>query len=195
MHEEKKLTLKFPIYFRGDLPYESSLMAEANVIRAAGLVSIDKDCAVVQVESNSKCLVDMFNGNMQHDVVIEGILFNIQCLKQQLRSEGGFHCWDDLEPQWLFNPLTSNHEAFWELISFGFHRNSEVKRVHVSNPMMGDSLGSSCVSSQKQNREGVVGAQSGQYRATVKSSPGCGAGPSRDVTSCHVDITCITTKR
>ena len=29
--------------------------------------------------------------------------------------------------------------------------------------MMGDPLGSSSVSSQKQNREGVVGAQSGQY--------------------------------
>ena len=33
--------------------------------------------------------------------------------------------------------------------------------------MMGDPLGSSCVSSQKQNREGVVVAQSGQYCATV----------------------------
>ena len=33
--------------------------------------------------------------------------------------------------------------------------------------MMGDPLGSSRVSSQKQNREGVVGAQSGQYRAMV----------------------------
>ena len=36
-----------------------------------------------------------------------------------------------------------------------------------SNPMMDDPLGSSHVSSQKQNREGVVGAQSGQYCATV----------------------------
>ena len=32
---------------------------------------------------------------------------------------------------------------------------------------MGDPLGSSRVSSQKQNREGVVEAQSGQYRAMV----------------------------
>ena len=39
--------------------------------------------------------------------------------------------------------------------------------------MMGDPLGSSRVSSQKQNREGVVGAQSGQYRATVELRPGC----------------------
>ena len=43
-------------------------------------------------------------------------------------------------------------------------------------------LGSSRVSSQKQNHKGVVGAQSGQYRATVESSPGCCGGPSRDVT-------------
>ena len=47
--------------------------------------------------------------------------------------------------------------------------------------MMGDPLGSSRVSSQKQNREGVVGAQNGQYRITVKSSLGCGEGPGRDV--------------
>ena len=47
--------------------------------------------------------------------------------------------------------------------------------------MMGDLLGSSPVSSQKQNREGVVGTQSGQYRATVverarevvSPEPGC----------------------
>ena len=48
--------------------------------------------------------------------------------------------------------------------------------------MMCDLLGSSRVSSQKQNSEGVVGAQSGQYRAMAKSSPGCGEGPDRDVT-------------
>jgi len=48
--------------------------------------------------------------------------------------------------------------------------------------MMGDPLGSSRVSSQKQNLEGVVGAQSGQYRATVESSQGCGEGLGRDVT-------------
>ena len=48
---------------------------------------------------------------------------------------------------------------------------------------MDDPLGSSRVSSHKQNREGVVGAQSGQYCATVESSPGCGRGPGRDVTS------------
>ncbi|CAN6567123.1 unnamed protein product [Malus baccata var. baccata] len=69
-------------------------------------------------------------------------------------------------PVSLMNSLC--HEVFWELTGFEFHRNSEVKReAHESTPMMGDPLGSSRVSSQKQNREGVVGAQSGQYRATV----------------------------
>ena len=49
--------------------------------------------------------------------------------------------------------------------------------------MMGDPLGSYArVSSQKQNREGVAGALSGQYRATVKSSPGSRGGLGRDVT-------------
>ncbi|KAM2749888.1 hypothetical protein EV2_028740 [Malus domestica] len=47
---------------------------------------------------------------------------------------------------------------------------------------MGDQLGSSRVSSHKQNREGVVGAQNGQYCVMVESSPGCGGVPSRDVT-------------
>ncbi|RXH73975.1 hypothetical protein DVH24_016797, partial [Malus domestica] len=49
---------------------------------------------------------------------------------------------------------------------FRFHRNSEVKRVHA----------------RKQNHEGVVGAQSGQYRAMAKSSLRCGGGSDRDVT-------------
>ena len=48
--------------------------------------------------------------------------------------------------------------------------------------MMGDPLGSSRVSSLKQNGEGVVGAQSGQYRATVESSLGCGESMGQDVT-------------
>ncbi|KAM1593842.1 hypothetical protein ACFX10_000325 [Malus domestica] len=58
---------------------------------------------------------------------------------------------------------------------------------------MGDPLGSSSLSSQKQNREGVVEAQNGQYRATVVSSRGCGGGPGRDVTInqlTHPDLKC-----
>ena len=47
---------------------------------------------------------------------------------------------------------------------------------------MSDPLGSSRVSSQKQNRDDVVGAQNGQYHATAELSPGYGGGPGRDVT-------------
>ncbi|CAN6695401.1 unnamed protein product [Malus baccata var. baccata] len=36
------------------------------------------------------------------------------------------------------------------------------------------------MSSQKQNLEGMVGAQNGQYRATAESSRGCGGGLGRD---------------
>ncbi|RXH67757.1 hypothetical protein DVH24_027904, partial [Malus domestica] len=90
--------------------------------------------------------------------------------------------------KWLSSPSGVSqqvpilHEAFWELTGFRFHQNSEVKRVaRESNSMMGDPLGSSRVSSQKQNREGVVVSQSGQYRATmverarkmVPPGPGC----------------------
>ncbi|RXH75875.1 hypothetical protein DVH24_042662 [Malus domestica] len=51
--------------------------------------------------------------------------------------------------------------------------NSEVKREWCkSNPKMGDPLGSSRVISHKQNSEGVIETQSGQYRATAESSPG-----------------------
>ena len=56
--------------------------------------------------------------------------------------------------------------------------------------MMGDPLGSSRVSSQKQNREGVVRAQSGQYRAmvverardVVDPGSGCDTTPSQNST-------------
>ncbi|RXH93603.1 hypothetical protein DVH24_014179, partial [Malus domestica] len=62
------------------------------------------------------------------------------------------------------------HEAFWELTGC----------LCKSNPRMGDPLGSSRVSSQKQKCEGVVGAQSGQYHTTAELSPGCGGGRDRD---------------
>ncbi|RXH85139.1 hypothetical protein DVH24_041907 [Malus domestica] len=48
--------------------------------------------------------------------------------------------------------------------------------------MMGDPLRSSRVSSQKQNREGMVRAQNGQYHVTVELNPKCGGGPGRNVT-------------
>ncbi|RXH68471.1 hypothetical protein DVH24_030804 [Malus domestica] len=58
---------------------------------------------------------------------------------------------------------------------------SEFEREH-SQDRMGDPLGSSHVSSKKQNREGVVGAQSGQYRA------GCDIMVSKHLTSPDPDF-------
>ena len=46
------------------------------------LACIGMGFEVVQIESNSKCLVEMLKGKTQPDVVIEGILFDVQCLKQ-----------------------------------------------------------------------------------------------------------------
>ena len=54
--------------------------------------------------------------------------------------------------------------------------------------MMGDPLGSSRVSSQKQNREGVVGAQSGQYRATVVERARDVVDPGPDVTISYQSV-------
>ena len=65
----------------------------------------------------------------------------------------------------------------------------------MSIPMMGDPLGSSRVSSQKQNRESVVGTQSGQYRATVELSPSFGGGPGQDVTLSNNNMCNLNEKR
>ncbi|RXI09897.1 hypothetical protein DVH24_030250 [Malus domestica] len=52
-------------------------------------------------------------------------------------------------------------EAFWELTGFGFRRNSEVMLIRAR------AISGWVTHWKKQNREGVVGAQSEQYRATV----------------------------
>ena len=56
-------------------------MMEAEAIRMAMLACIDKGFEVVQIESDSKCLVDMLNWKTQLDVMIEGIFFDVQWLK------------------------------------------------------------------------------------------------------------------
>ena len=81
----------------------------------------------------------------------------------------------------IFSSLPST-KPFGSLLassSVGTPKLSEFVREqsHMSDP-----LGGSRVSSQKQNREGVVGAQNGQYHATVESSSGCSVGPDRNVT-------------
>ncbi|RXH95432.1 hypothetical protein DVH24_007932 [Malus domestica] len=49
----------------------------------------------------------------------------------------------------------------------------ETQNSPKSNLMMGDPLENSRVSFQKQNHEGVVGTQNGEYRVTMESSPKC----------------------
>ncbi|RXH80337.1 hypothetical protein DVH24_041484 [Malus domestica] len=77
----------------------------------------------------------------------------------------------------------NSHEAFWELTGFEFHWNSEVKRVaRESNPMMGDPLGSSRMSSQKQNLRAWSGPKADNIVLRWWNGPGMWWTPGRDVT-------------
>ncbi|CAN6701282.1 unnamed protein product [Malus baccata var. baccata] len=49
------------------------------------------------------------------------------------------------------------------------HFGNSLASDSIGTPKMDDPLGSSRLSSQIQNHEGVAGAQSGQYRATAES--------------------------
>ncbi|RXH83854.1 hypothetical protein DVH24_013099 [Malus domestica] len=106
-------------------------MAQAEAMRAALLACVEKGFAMVQVETDSKIMVDMLNGVLQPEAIIEDIMWDIQQLKPQLSSVeflftsracngavhlmasyvtrvGGYHTWDCFEPEWLFNSLASN---------------------------------------------------------------------------------------
>ncbi|XP_068319676.1 uncharacterized protein [Pyrus communis] len=52
---------------------ESSLMAEAKAMKAALLACVERGFGIVQLETNSKVLVDMLNGVLQPEVVMEGV--------------------------------------------------------------------------------------------------------------------------
>lgn len=71
----------------GNFPCESSITAEAEAIRAAHLVCVEKGFLEVQVESDSKCPVGMINGSKFNMTLCSKVLlFDIQCLQMQLRS-------------------------------------------------------------------------------------------------------------
>ncbi|RXH99623.1 hypothetical protein DVH24_021425 [Malus domestica] len=59
-------------------------MAEAEAVWAALLACVDMEFDVVQIESDSKCLVDMINDKVQPNVVTEALFLYIQYVKQQL---------------------------------------------------------------------------------------------------------------
>lgn len=69
----------------GNFPCESSLMAEAEAVRAALLVCLEKGFLEVQVESDSTCVVGMTNGAIQPGASLEGLFFVIRSLQKQLK--------------------------------------------------------------------------------------------------------------
>lgn len=64
----------------GNFPCESSLMAEAEAVRAALLVCLEKGFLEVHVESDSTYFVGMING-----ASLEGLFFVIQSWQKQLK--------------------------------------------------------------------------------------------------------------
>ncbi|XP_070679333.1 uncharacterized protein [Malus domestica] len=70
----------------GSVPCQSSLMAEAEAMREALLACVERGFEMVQVESDSKNLVDILNGALQNETIIDGIVWDILQLKQQLYS-------------------------------------------------------------------------------------------------------------
>ncbi|XP_050104673.1 uncharacterized protein LOC126584279 [Malus sylvestris] len=112
----------------GNLLCGSSLMAEAEAVRMAMLACVELGVEIVQVETDSKVLVDMIKGDLLTDAALEGILWDVKALRQQMRvveflftpracnrvahqvasyvmHVEGSHIWVGFEPEWLFNTL------------------------------------------------------------------------------------------
>jgi len=89
---------------------------------------VEKGYGLVQLETDSKVLVDKLTSVSQPEAFMKAIIWDIHHLKQQLSSIkflftprsyngavylvashatrlGGYHMWDFLEPKWLFNAL------------------------------------------------------------------------------------------
>lgn len=109
----------------------SSIMAEAEALRLALVACVERGFESVQVETDSHVLVDMIHGSLQWEAILDGILWDINLLKQHLcvveflyapracnevaHLVGSYvthvrvvHSWDDFELKWLSNILTSN---------------------------------------------------------------------------------------
>ena len=61
-------------------------MAEAEAMRETLLACVERGFDMVQVEFDSKNLVDILNGALQNEAIIDSIVWDILQLKQQLRS-------------------------------------------------------------------------------------------------------------
>ncbi|RXH90636.1 hypothetical protein DVH24_035400 [Malus domestica] len=112
----------------GNICCESSFMAEAEAVRAALVACVERGFGFVQIETDSKVLVDILTCVSLPEAAMEGVLWDIHHLKLQLCSVkflftpcscngvahlvtthvtrvGGCHMWDYFEPEWLFNAL------------------------------------------------------------------------------------------
>ncbi|XP_070682911.1 uncharacterized protein [Malus domestica] len=58
----------------GNILCESSLMAKMEAMRAALLTYVERGFGIVQVETDSKVMVDMLNGVLQPEAVMEGVI-------------------------------------------------------------------------------------------------------------------------
>ena len=106
-------------------------MAEAEAMQAAMVACVERGFENVQIETDSKVMVDMLTRVISTDVAMKGVIWDIHHLKLQLCSVqflftprscneaahvvashvtrvGGCHVWDCLESKWLFNVLASD---------------------------------------------------------------------------------------
>ncbi|CAN6715417.1 unnamed protein product [Malus baccata var. baccata] len=70
----------------GDIRCGSSLMAEAEALRLALMACVEFGFEFVQFETDSKVLVDMINGVLVPKADLEGILWDMNHIRQQLSS-------------------------------------------------------------------------------------------------------------
>lgn len=84
----------------GNVCCDSSLMAEAEAVLAALVVCVERGFGCVQIETDSKVLVDMLTGVIQSEAAMKSVPWDISHLKQQLNSV-----------EFLFTPHSCNSDA------------------------------------------------------------------------------------
>ena len=75
-------------------------MAEAEAVRAAMVACVERGFGFVQIETDSKVMVDMLTGVSLPEAAMEGVIWDIHHLKLQLFSV-----------QFLFTPRSCNGAA------------------------------------------------------------------------------------
>ncbi|XP_008368111.2 uncharacterized protein [Malus domestica] len=65
----------------GNIPCVSSIMVEAEAIRVALVACVERGFTSIQLETDSQVLVDMIHGRIQLEVVLDGILWDINYIE------------------------------------------------------------------------------------------------------------------